>query len=80
MLQMLLARLTDKLLVFQETGTPPASQEKPVTREGKTKTNVHLTQQTSCISSIATRTTLDKFMQKEINVLAALDFVMQLRG
>jgi hypothetical protein len=32
MLQMLLARLTDKLLVFQETGTPPASQEKPVTR------------------------------------------------
>ena len=67
---MLLARLTDKLLIFQETVVSIPRRIKTCDKEENTNKNVHLTQQTSCISSIATRTMIvDKFMQKEINVL-----------
>jgi hypothetical protein len=75
---MLFTSLRGALLCLPGNRDASTSQEKPVIRRKETKTNVHLTQQTSGISSIATRTMLDKFMQKEINVLAALDCAMQL--
>jgi hypothetical protein len=43
----------------------------------ETKTNVHLMQQTSYISSMAPRTMLDMLVQKEMGVLAAVNNAMQ---
>jgi hypothetical protein len=48
-----------------------------VTRRKETKTNVHLMQQTSCISSMDPRTMLDMLVQKEMGVLAAVNNAMQ---
>jgi hypothetical protein len=58
-------------------GNWDASPGIPVTRRKVTKTNVHLMQQTSYISSMVPRIMLVMLVQKEMGVLAAVNNAMQ---